>query len=362
MIQDDLDAFWFFRTLASKKIGRAVTSQSSDKLLIFIDSFCDSLGIPAKVVIPLAVSLKAYLNGEVTHADTTVNLLESVPRLVAVGKVRPLLAIANLVGAFGLFHVSQQIECLAINKLRTAPHMDRLARSSWVTRRLQASLLAGDIEAATQLGVTYENRNRKKLEASESYRVLSDYAGIIGGRGLKSQHVQPSNSPDTDDWKKEMTGKSFLVVGPGEILDDSLKVSEFDYVVRTVGAGTYDWKSISDPFEGRAEIVYLNPENLEYLREASSQDPKLLSGVNWVCVKKSAHLSLPTRIRSVNSGGLLFLRGHANLIPLICVDLSRLPGTTISVVGSTFFASTTAYRPDSVRVRADGRRVMESGS
>lgn len=362
MFFDDIESLKFSRTLASKKIGRGTTSQSTDRLLPFIDSFCRSLGVPAKVARPLARPLKEYLSGELSHTDASTELFDSVPRLVAVAKVRPLFALSNLVGAFGFFQVSQGIESLTLAKLRRAPRIGPFERSSWVTRQLQASLLAGDLEAVRRQGVRFENRNRQKIEASESYRVLSDYARTIVRRGLGNPNNPPNAPRIGDDWMSAMRGKSFLVVGPGEILDHCLNVNEFDYIVRIAGPGAFDWTSTSDLFEGRAEVVYLNPENLENLKESSSRDPKLLSGVDWVCVKKTVHVSLPTRMRSVDTGGLLFLRGHANLIPLICVDLSRIPGTKIRIVGSTFFASQTAYRPDSVRFGPDGRRAMENGS
>jgi carbohydrate-selective porin OprB len=50
------------------------------------------------------------------------------------------------------------------------------------------------------------------------------------------------------------------------------------------------------------------------------------------------------------------------MVPLICIDVIRLEGTTAYVAGSDFFASATAYREDSRRVTTDGARQTPQGS
>ena len=50
------------------------------------------------------------------------------------------------------------------------------------------------------------------------------------------------------------------------------------------------------------------------------------------------------------------------MVPLVCIDALRVPEVKVSVLGSNFFASSIAYRQDSLRSNPDKSSQTSAGS
>jgi len=192
-------------------------------------------------------------------------------------------------------------------------------------------------------------------------RDLMNYVHVWAGKPTSLELTRSRNIEQEDRWERIIRNQQVVIYGPGTVDPTHRRFTDGELIARIAGPGSYKWQDATDLAGGKADLVYLIPETLESIVSSDSQSQAILEAYGMICVKKSMPLYLPNA-RQVEPGSRLYLRGHPNMVPLICVDLIRAPGTTGYVVGSDFFSSQSSYRPESRRVNRLGVHQTAQGS
>lgn len=322
------------------KFGRAITSLPPDQLIEVVTNTLTSGVHPRSARVDLIETLAGWISGDMAKQEATVRLLDYssiIPgRMSAVETFR----LSQLCGALGLFSVSLAMERIGRAKARRFADMSLTRMNS--VKRLRSHFfdqVPGSFEEDLE---RFELTMARRITTGGSLANLSGYARVL--LGLNAEPWD-EGSLSQKEWTEEVSNSKILVVGPGMVDSYGVDASKFDLVVRTLGNAGIDWNHPEDPAVGRAELVYLNAENETHFRSKIANDRLVGSQIRWICIKRGGEYSGLPNLRRVDSGGELFHRGHINLVPLICVDLSQIPGTSIHVIGASFFASESAYRP-----------------
>ena len=358
--EDSLSNFFFHRALAGRKIGRAVTSRSSDELGMHIEDFSRHLGGSVTWTRHFAVNLKSWVQNRGSHQQATEALCGQLSEAGLPKAPRRLLAAAQLCGALGLHVVSLELEMRAWEvierRAKTARHRDDLVQ------QIQVATYRGDMTRALNFSEKLKKALSSKQKSLFSYIDLLNYVSVWSGAGtLTFPSSTGIQSPTSERWNALVTGRQLFLYGPGTVDNNEPAIPQGSLVMRIAGPGSYRWHAKNDLALGRTDVVYIIPETLAAIGDTDGQRQEIFGRYEFICIKRSNAPYLPNS-RKVEAGSRLFLRGHPNVVPLMCIDALRVPGTSVRVLGSDFFASPVAYRSDSRRESPGGVPQNSSGS
>ena len=357
---DSLSNFFFHRTLAGRKTGRAVTSRPPNELGLYIDGFSRHLGGSGPWTHHFAATLKSWAQDHGRHQQATEALTGQLSAVGLPKAPRRLLAAAQLCGALGLHVVSLELEMRAWEvierRAKTARHRDDLVQ------QIQVATYRGDMTRAVNFSERLEKALSIKQKSLFSYIDLLNYVSVWAGSGTLTFPNSPRiQIPTSERWSALVAGQQLNLYGPGRVDKNQPPFPEESLVLRIAGPGSFQWNAKNDRALGRTDVVYIIPETLSAIGDTDAERQEIFGGYEFVCIKRSSAPYLPNS-RKVEAGSRLFLRGHPNVVPLMCIDLMRVAGTSIRVTGSDFFASSVAYRSNSRRVGPGGAPQDSSGS
>ncbi len=355
-----LTDFFFLRSVAGRKTGRGVTSRSPAELALYIEDFSRHLGGSVTWTRHFANNLRSWVQNHVTHLQATEALRGQLSEAGRPIVPRRLLAAAQLCGALGLHVVSLELEVRAWDviesRAKTARHRDDLVQ------QIQVAIYRGDMTRALNFSEKLKKALSSKQKSLFSYIDLFNYVSVWSGAGTLTFPSPPRiQSPTSERWNALVTGRQLFLYGPGIVDKNEPAIPQESLVMRIAGPGSYRWGDNNDLALGRTDIVYIIPETLADIGDTDAQKQEIFGGYEFVCIKRSHAPYLPNS-RKVEAGSRLFLRGHPNVVPLMCIDALRVPGTSLRVLGSDFFASPVAYRSDSRREGPGGVPQNSSGS
>jgi hypothetical protein len=342
---------------AGQKLGREITSGPPETLARHIRDISRFLGGSRKWQQTFFDGLTSWVLGEADHADTTSYLLGLE---IEGGRIpEQLYLVAQTAAAVGLFEVSLAFEEQALEDIAWAPPTAK--RVSDFIEHLQVSIHRRDMERARYYCDALVKLTPNLHGAPYSIRDLVNYAMVWTGQPSIPGLLADRGSAIDARWHQSLDGANVAVYGPGVVSHGHPKFRSADLIARIAGPGSYSWSDRSDLANARTDIVYMIPETLRAIGSTEVERQRALGGFRFVGVKREQPAYLPNA-RKVEAGSRLFLRGHPNMVPLICIDVIRLENTTAYVAGSDFFTSVTAYRENSRRVNADGARQTPQGS
>ncbi len=340
-----------------EKFGRNVTSQNADDILRHIALLHSYLGRNSAWKRDFIHTIERWLSGSVGHAEIRDELvaLSAGHR----GSPAQTFFVAQVTGALGHFSASLEFEKLGVSRASKVQFgRTRLTRS---LSELQAAIHMGDAQLALEKVEAVKRCLPPHAVIPGAILEILQYVHSWAGSGLLSVRTIDCEVPVNLRWAEATSGQDFVVYGPGETRADQDLISDHQLVVRIAGPGSFHWEGKPDLARGRADVVYMNPETLTSIIEQGEHSVAILKSYPFVCVKRSQTSLLPNS-RRIDAGARLFLRGHPNMVPLIILDLIKVPGSRIHVIGSDFFASPIAYREDSRRTTPEGPRQTEKGS
>ena len=357
LVRHDFFADAFARRARTKKIGRAVTSLPTDQLTSFVKTYSFSLGGSLGWRSFFARTLIDWIEQSASHRDTTTALADRTSHGALPRTVGGLLSASQLTGALGLhlasFTFEQHARDLIVSRERAAKH------SVDLLRLVQTAIYEGDLEHAVAVAKRLRERLGPRRSTLDSYRNLWAYLAIWSGKVADNLEVEPASR--LHRWQGYVRDQRINIYGPGVVPPECSSIPPDEKVVRIAGPGAYKWSNSRDLAMGRTNIVYVNPETLSSIGKSDEDRIAIFGGYDFVRVKKASANYLPNALR-VDTASRLFLRGHPNMVPLICLDTCRVPGTLVRVFGSDFFASPIAYREDSRRSVGEGQRQDVQGS
>jgi hypothetical protein len=127
------------------------------------------------------------------------------------------------------------------------------------------------------------------------------------------------------------------------------------------------WDKNKDPLGGVCDLVWVSRETRNWIRERDAWD--LLSGFEAVSFRVDrANQDWPElgsqNYRAAHNPSTLMVGGSSpNMMPLMMWDVMKVDGASLTIGGTTFFASQTAYTDTNRRFKHTlGRPTDETGS
>jgi hypothetical protein len=320
-----------------------------------ITSIFSHLGGRRSWRIIVSEKLADWVHSSVGHTETSTVIKEI--ELQGPEIPEQCFAAANVMAALGLFEASLAYEARGI----ALSHRGQLGRwtKSYLLREVQSAIHLGNRHRAAE--VAQQLRARGQSPEKLPFSVLDVLHYVNVWNDISDKEIQRRMSVENPPWSDYVGGRNIVVYGPGNVHPNTPRIASSEVVVRIIGPGSYSWDHEGDLAKGRAEIAYVNPETVVAIGSSNHERVEMLGRFNFLCVKRGEALGLANS-RKVEAGSRLFLRGHPNMVPLAVIDLLRIPGTNIRVIGSDFFASGSSYRPDSIRTKSDGRPHTQQGS
>lgn len=343
------------RSRQTMKLGRSLSSSDIERIITTVVAILSDSGGNKVWQTAFLKALSGWLHNTTSHGETTQRVTELSYERKALPEQAFL--VSQICATFGLFESSLAFEHAA---LKSYPQSGTwLFGIRKLLELLALSVHLGDLEMASHYSSRVVATNRELSRLPFSAIDLLHYVQVWKGDVL----FRDKNflSYLNQQWSSYASGRSFLIIGPGQIPAFTPAPSESELVVRIAGPGSYSWKFTKDIASGRTNVVYLIPETLESIGQTPAERVQKLGDFDFICISRGEATYLRNS-RKVEAASRLFLRGHPNMVPLAVIDLLRLRGTNIRVIGSDFFASSSSYRADSIRTTPDGRAQTNQGS
>lgn len=345
------------KSFAGQKLGRARTSAEAVILANTILLMTNHLGGSRRWRRAFSGTLTRWIHDEIDHTTATEDLLGE--NLVGRWIPEQLFTAAQLASALGLFEVSLRLEHrgLAIAKV-AGKSCGCLACQ---LEQIQIAVHLGDVDwALAGRRQLVQNKNRL-ASIPASVQDFLNYVDVCA-QNTAREFPPPQSITEIDaKWASSVADRQIVIYGPGMVAFSQEKFTSSQLIARVAGPGSHSWKGVDDLADGRTDIVYLTKATLDSIGNSVADQQKTLDGFSFICVSGDSPRHL-MNARKVASGSRLFLRGHANMVPLMCIDLIRVQGTSIYVAGSDFFSSKTSYRKDSRRATPGGDLQTSQGS
>lgn len=349
--------FLLRRSPAGQKLGRGLTSGPNDELIRHLEDVFRSLRVSAGWRKQFLTILGTWIADGQDHAKTSSALLGIQPERNWIPEKA--LVIAQVCATVGLFEVALAFEEWAADRIRQSHKSPRSPKD--LIELIQVAIHSADLDAATEFAHRLTATLTGHTSVPFGIRDVLNYVRVWAGEPTSLEPTGTDHAAQEAMWQRMIRDRQVVIYGPGTVSPTHRNFTRGELVARIAGPGSYTWHETNDLAQGRTDIVYLIPETLESIVSTNSDHRELLQRYGIVCVKKSLPLHLSNG-RRVEPGSRLFLRGHPNMVPLICVDLIRVPGATGYVVGSDFFSSASSYRRESRRVTELGVPQSVQGS
>jgi hypothetical protein len=120
------------------------------------------------------------------------------------------------------------------------------------------------------------------------------------------------------------------------------------------------WSTDSGPFGSACDLAYANSRSTKWFIDNVS--PDVFAQYTRVCFRTEKWRALGIENgRTAHSHNRLLLLNtdKTNMVPLMVWDALMVPDVTVTVAGTTFFATPTAYTADSVRFSHSDRGMTD---
>lgn len=164
-------------------------------------------------------------------------------------------------------------------------------------------------------------------------------------------------------WAEYVENHAVSIVGPAPTPPRAKKVSADTLVCRIIAPGVVSWPK-TDIASGRCDIAYANSKTTKWFIREHQQDA--LESFDYVNFRTESGLAMGierSRTAFHHKRLLPMPWDRTNMVPLAAWDLLHVPGVSVSIAGTTFFASATAYTANDVRYDAERKTSTDqSGS
>ena len=164
-------------------------------------------------------------------------------------------------------------------------------------------------------------------------------------------------------WRAVVEGHDVAIIGPAPTPAGTKKISASTLVARVIAPGVVTWPD-TDIASGRCDLAYANSKTTKwFVRENKSSFLKPFSFLSFRTDSGTALGIKNSRVAVHHKRLLPMPWDRTNMVPLAAWDLLHVPDITVSISGTTFFASQTAYTANDVRFDAErNQSTDQSGS
>lgn len=299
-----------------------------------------------------ANELSHIINGRV---DDTITHEEASARLVALAeemsspsvKAKTWFTLENLARTIGCFHASHGF---------TRRGLDALALSENPHDRVLHAIHRRDLDAAKASWSSLEGESN--VGAADAGHYLWLWSQGSSGRAHWS---------DDASWSALVGSHPVILLGPAPTTLNKKALTPHSLVGRVLMQDVTSWDSGKDPLGGQCDLVWVSRETRNWIRDHNAWD--LLDGYQAVSFRVDrANQEWPEigtgSLRAAHNPSTLMVGGSSpNMMPLMVWDVLKVPDASLTLGGTTFFASQTAYTDTNRRFKHTlGRPTDETGS
>lgn len=243
---------------------------------------------------------------------------------------------------FLLESLAQAVGCFAASASFGESGFTAMARSRNVFTRFVGALHSRNLPAAIEAWSA-----RPRGSASE-WDDAGHYLWLWSGGNAGA----PQWSTDSP-WLSVVEGKAVTIVGPAPTGPSSVPVEQSSLVCRVIAPGVVDWPA-TDIAQGRCDLAYTNSKSTKwFVAQGKATELERFRYLSYRTSSGDA-LGLERSRVAFHHKNLLPMRwDRTNMVPLAAWDLLHVPGVQVSITGTTFFASRTAYTANDVRFDAE---------
>lgn len=323
-----------------ERVKAAIESGSHKGVSSALSKYSSYIGRDAVAV--LDSMIRGRMNDSLSHTDAS-NALRSLATTYSPASTEGWFLVESLGQAAGCFGAAAAFGEKGMGALSqsTTPHLAFIGAVH--TRNLEAAL------AAYQRGNT----------TGDDFWLDAGHYLWLWSKGTSGAASWSNDS----SWRALVEGRDVAIVGPAPTPPRAKKVSAQTLVARVIAPGVVSWPE-SDIASGRCDLAYANSKTTKwFVRENKASLLKPFSFLSFRTDSGTALGIKNSRVAFHHKRLLPMPWDRTNMVPLAAWDLLHVPDVTVSISGTTFFASQTAYTANDVRFDAErNQSTDQSGS
>jgi len=288
------------------------------------------LGLPGRVLAELNEIITGRLTNTLTHTDATTTLENLAHTLPTNTPTDTLLTLENISRSIGCFHASHHFTQKAHHHIHHTPHPPET--------RFLAHLHNRNLPGAIDTYTTTHTTHTPFWQDASHYLWLWSH----GHTGTPHHTTDPT-------WTDTLTGHHITILGPAPTTHTP-PPTPHHLVARVIVPGVVSWTDDSGPFGSTCDLAYANSRSTKWFLNNAS--PAIFEQFRLVSFRTNKWQALTIengRTARNHSAFLMLNTDKTNMIPLMMWDALSVPDVTVTIAGTTFFATSTSYTPDNLR-------------
>ena len=160
-------------------------------------------------------------------------------------------------------------------------------------------------------------------------------------------------------WLSVVEAQEVAIVGPAPTSPDSPAISESTLVCRIIAPGVLKWPE-TDIAKGRCDLAYANSKSTKwFVAQGKAAELERFRYLSFRTSSGDALGLARSRVAFHHKRLLPMPWDRTNMVPLAAWDLLHVPEVSVSIAGTTFFASRTAYTANDVRFDAERNKSTD---
>ena len=306
------------------------------------------VGLSLSQASELALLINGRVMDSLSHEEASSRLISLAEQMSSPSvKSTTWFTLENLSRTIGCFHASHSF---------TRRGLDALALSENPAERMLSALHWRDLDAAIATWQTL-----KSVESSLA-RDAGHYLWLWSG-GTAGQEQWSADSA----WSELLSGHKVVLLGPAPTSLTTRAVAKNTLVGRVLMQDVTSWDKDKDPLAGQCDVVWVSRETRNWIRDNDGWrvlDP--FTAVSFRVDRENQEWPEigSGNFRAAHNPSTLMVGGSSpNMMPLMVWDVLKVDGASLTVGGTTFFASQTAYTDTNRRFKHTlGRPTDETGS
>ena len=311
------------------ELGVALSSADAARATRAVASHGRVLGLPASVRGELTDIITGRLTNTLTHDNATTQLHHLAQTLPHTLPTDTLLTLENIARSIGCFHASHHFTTLAHHTIHHTPHPPET--------RFLAHLHHRNLHGAINTYNAAPTHNTPFWVDASHYLWLWSH----GSTGTPHHTTDPT-------WTTTLTGHHITILGPAPTTHTPPTTNHL--VARVIVPGVMEWSEDSGPFGSTCDLAYANSRSTKWF--LANESPEAFEAFRIVSFRtdKWRQWGIANGRTAKNHSAFLMLASDkTNMVPLMVWDALSVPDVTVTIAGTTFFATATSYTPDNLR-------------
>jgi hypothetical protein len=312
------------------ELGAAIRAADSAQVVKALSSRGKMLGLPQPARARLAEVVTGRVTNTITHQDATTTLHHLADTLPNTLPTDTWFTLENIARSIGCFHASHHFTTRAHHHIHHTPHPPET--------RFLAHLHTRNLDGAITTYTNTTTHNTPFWKDASHYLWLWS-RGTVGS---------PHHTTDTN-WTTTLTGHHITILGPAPTTHTPPHTPHH-LVARVIVPGVLSWSGDSGPFGSACNLAYANSRSTKWF--VANESPRAFDPFRVVSFRtdKWRQLGIGNGRTARNHSAFLMLNtDKTNMVPLMVWDALSVPDVTVTIAGTTFFATATSYTPDNLR-------------